>query len=99
MRISAGVVLLSAALLFLPELYGDGYNAIKNILYGDVGFSFPLMMTTIAILIFKPIVTSATLAAGGDGGIFAPSLFIGAFLGLLVSNLFNTYLNADVIRF
>jgi CIC family chloride channel protein len=42
-------------------------------------------------------VTSATLASGGDGGVFAPSLFMGAFLGLLLALFLNTYFNAHVI--
>jgi CIC family chloride channel protein len=48
-------------------------------------------------LLLKPVVTSATLAAGGDGGIFAPSLFLGAFLGLFTTLILNTYLGAQVI--
>ena len=38
-----------------------------------------------------------TLASGGDGGVFAHSLFIGAFLGLLVASLLNTLFNVGVI--
>ena len=45
----------------------------------------------------KPILTSATLVAGGDGGVFAPSLFIGAFLGLFVATILNTYFHSNVI--
>lgn len=54
-------------------------------------------MLFIALLLFKPVITSITLSAGGDGGVFAPSLFIGAFLGLLVATILNTYFNAGVI--
>jgi CIC family chloride channel protein len=59
--------------------------------------SLSLVLTFIGILVLKPIVTSVTLASGGDGGVFAPSLFIGAFLGLLVALVLNTYFNANVI--
>ena len=96
-RMLIGVVLLSLSLLFLPELYGDGYHAIKNLLYSTNTFTVTFTVSLIAILIFKPIVTSATLAAGGDGGVFAPSLFLGAFLGLLTATVFNTYFDAQVI--
>jgi len=98
-KISIGVLLLSSSLLLFPELYGDGYHGIKSILYATKGTSFtiPFMMTLLGILILKPIVTSATLASGGDGGVFAPSLFIGAFLGLLTSIVLNTYFDANVI--
>jgi len=96
-RIGLGVTILSISLLLLPQLYGDGYHAIKVILISTEEFSLPLLFTLIGILFLKPIVTSATLASGGDGGIFAPSLFLGAFLGLFTSLILNTYLDAKVI--
>ncbi len=96
-RILAGAALLGVALLFLPQLYGDGYHAIKGLLQFPQVFSLPFLIVMIAILLLKPVVTSATLAAGGDGGIFAPSLFLGAFLGLFTALLLNTYLGAQVI--
>jgi CIC family chloride channel protein len=63
----------------------------------EVKISVSLLYSFIGILILKPIVTSATLFSGGDGGVFAPSLFIGAFLGLFIALLLNTYLNANII--
>ena len=98
-KILIGSLILSISLFFFPQLYGEGYHAIKGIFVhsNDVTLSFSLILTFIGIILLKPIVTSATLASGGDGGVFAPSLFIGAFLGLLVALLLNTYLNANVI--
>ena len=98
-KISIGVLILSSSLLLFPELYGDGYHGIKAILYSTKGtsFSIPFVLTLLGILILKPIVTSATLGSGGDGGVFAPSLFIGAFLGLLTSIVLNRYFDANVI--
>jgi CIC family chloride channel protein len=90
---------LSTSLFIFPQLYGEGYHAIKTLFAGsnDIPLSFSLAFTFIGIIFLKPIVTSITLASGGDGGVFAPSLFIGAFLGLLVALILNTYLNANVI--
>lgn len=96
-RILTGVALLGVVLLVLPQMYGDGYHAIKDLLRSPAVFSLPLLITITAILLLKPVVTSATLASGGDGGIFAPSLFLGAFLGLFTALIFNMYLNAQVI--
>ncbi|HEX9151255.1 MAG TPA: chloride channel protein [Flavobacterium sp.] len=98
-KILIGSLILSISLFFFPQLYGEGYHAIKTIFVNsdEVILSFPLVLTFIGIILLKPIVTSATLASGGDGGVFAPSLFIGAFLGLLVALLLNTYLYANVI--
>ena len=96
-RILAGAALLGTTLLFLPQLYGDGYHAIKSLLHSPQVFSFQLLIVLVAVLLLKPLATSATLAAGGDGGIFAPSLFLGAFLGLFTALMLNTYLDAQVI--
>ncbi|WP_035694969.1 chloride channel protein [Flavobacterium soli] len=98
-KILVGAVILSTALLAFPQLYGDGYHAIREIIFRSGGdtFSVSLIATVVGILILKPIVTSVTLAAGGDGGVFAPSLFIGAFLGFLVAMLLNTFFNAGVL--
>lgn len=97
-RILIGSAILSVCLLLLPQLYGDGYHAVKMIfIEADANITLTSLFTLIAIILLKPIVTSATLASGGDGGVFAPSLFIGAFLGLLTATIVNTYFNANVI--
>lgn len=98
-RILLGAVFVSVLILLLPQLYGDGYHAIKhNILIANqVTFSVPLVATLIAILVFKPLATSITLSAGGDGGVFAPSLFIGAFLGMFTALVLNNFFSIGVI--
>lgn len=98
-KVVLGSVILSISLYVFPQLYGDGYHGIKEIFLhsNETQLTFSLALTFIGILILKPIVTSVTLASGGDGGVFAPSLFIGAFLGLLVASVVNTYFNANVI--
>jgi CIC family chloride channel protein len=98
-KIIIGSVILSASLLAFPQLYGEGYHALKTIFShsNQDTLTFSLAFTFIGIILLKPIVTSVTLASGGDGGVFAPSLFIGAFLGLLVAMVLNTFLNVGVI--
>lgn len=99
LKIILGSLILSGSLLLFPQLYGEGYHALKVIFLNpnEVTLTFSLAITYLGILLLKPVVTSATLASGGDGGVFAPSLFIGAFLGLLLSLTLNTYFNANVI--
>jgi chloride channel protein, CIC family len=98
-KIIIGSIIISASLLVLPQLYGEGYHAVKVLFAGSgstvVTTSF--LLTMIGILLLKPIITSVTLASGGDGGVFAPSMFIGAFLGLLLASILNTFFDADVI--
>ncbi len=97
-RLIVGAVILSIALLFVPELYGDGYHAINSALIdSNPRLSLTFILGTVLLLILKPIITSVTLAAGGDGGVFAPSLFVGAFLGLLTAVLLNTISGVHVI--
>ena len=99
-KILISAVILSIALLVCPQLYGDGYHAMKDIFLASarpIILSYSLLLLIAGVLILKPIAAAATLAAGGDGGVFAPSLFIGAFLGLLIATLLNKYLHADLI--
>ncbi|MGL2966220.1 chloride channel protein [Flavobacterium sp. XGLA_31] len=97
-KIIIGGGILSLCLLMLPQLYGDGYHAVRGIFTEtNPVATLTSLLPLIGILLLKPIATSTTLAAGGDGGVFAPSLVIGAFLGLLVATLLNTYLKANVI--
>ncbi len=99
MKIIIGSSILSISLFIFPQLYGDGYHAMKELFLASdtLKFSNLFSLLLISILILKPVVTSATLASGGDGGVFAPSLFIGAFLGLLVASVLNHFFDAQVI--
>ena len=96
-KVLIGSVILSVSLFFIPQLYGDGYHAVEEILHSEVPLTVSMLVTVLAILFLKPIITSVTLASGGDGGVFAPSLFIGAFLGFLLATILNSYFNAQVI--
>jgi CIC family chloride channel protein len=98
-KIILGSAVLSISLFVFPQLYGEGYHAIKGIFAesSELPLTITLAFTFVGILLLKPIVTSITLASGGDGGVFAPSLFIGAFLGLLLASILNTFFHADVI--
>ena len=98
-KIIIGSAVLSLSLFIFPQLYGEGYHSIKTIFGSstEIPLTITLALTFFGLLVLKPIVTSITLASGGDGGVFAPSLFIGAFLGLLVASLLNTFFNVGVI--
>lgn len=98
-KIVLGVMVIGISLLLLPQLYGDGYHAVRTILHAPnvIPLTIPFAITLIGVIFLKPVITSVTLASGGDGGIFAPSLFAGAFLGLLTALVLNTFFDADVI--
>lgn len=98
-RIIAGSAAISILLLMFPQLYGDGYHAVIHNMSNSYTLAFTLqnILLFAALFLLKPVITSITLSAGGDGGVFAPSLFIGAFLGLFVAAVLNTYFGANVI--
>jgi CIC family chloride channel protein len=76
LRPAAGGLLLGLVLLALPELYGVGYPPLEHAVRGNYGIALLL-----ALLAGKIAATSLTIAIGGSGGVFAPSLFMGAMLG------------------
>ncbi|HEY4441300.1 MAG TPA: chloride channel protein, partial [Candidatus Elarobacter sp.] len=62
--------------IWYPQVFGVGYGAMQQMLDGHVPAPHAL-----ALAALKPVATSLTLGSGGSGGVFAPSLFTGAFLG------------------
>jgi len=78
-RAAIGGSMVGAIGYFLPYVLGEGYHAIRTAIEGD--FHGGLMLVAVIALI-KILATSLTLGWGGSGGIFAPCLVIGAFVGL-----------------
>ena len=91
-------------LIFLfPPLFGEGYDTVKSLLAGSPGdllnFSifeslkdnpWIVLVITLLIIVLKVIATSLTTGSGGNGGIFAPSLFTGALTGFGLAFFVNT---------
>ena len=76
LRPAVGGLLLGAVLLALPQLYGVGYPVIQHGVAGQYALGLLLLLT-----VGKMLATSLTIGIGGSGGVFAPSLFIGAMAG------------------
>ncbi len=79
MRAGIGGSLVGAIGLGLPVVLGEGYHVIQQMIDGQ--FMTGLGIVTLA-LVAKMVATSLTLGSGGSGGIFAPCLVIGSFVGL-----------------
>lgn len=98
LQLLIGALLLGTTLFFLPMLYGDGYHAIQKLTatsnWNEIPFS--ILMIVLALII-KPLITGLTLGLGGDGGVFAPSIYSGAFLGLLIGIVVKTYMDTDIM--
>ncbi len=77
---------------FYSDIFGVGYKAINEILSASLTWKF-----VITLLILKFILVPLTLSSGGFGGMFAPSLFLGACFGYLFAYSFNYFwgLNLD----
>jgi CIC family chloride channel protein len=98
-----GLVLLGLLIFLLPPLFGEGYTSIESLLKGNFSDilnyslfeSFKnnawfILAFVVAIIFLKVIATALTIGSGGNGGIFAPSLFTGAFTGFGLSYFVNT---------
>jgi len=95
-----GVILLSVLIFLFPPLYGEGYNTISDIIsrhydhlldgslfYRFHDFFWTPVIFMLMIAFMKVFATTATNGGGGCGGIFAPSLFLGAIVGFIYTNV------------
>ncbi len=78
--------------VFFPQVYGVGYDSITQVLKNTMTWQMLLLL-----LPLKMLATSLTLAAGGSGGVFAPSLFLGAVFGGLVGSIAQALLPGVVL--
>lgn len=71
-----GGLMLGGLAWFLPDVLGTGHHAIEAALHGEL-----LSGALLLLVVGKIVATSFTLGSGGSGGVFAPSLFVGAMVG------------------
>ena len=76
LRPALGGILLGVLLLAVPEMYGVGYPVLQLAVAGHY-----VILALLGLLAAKILATSLTMWIGGSGGVFAPSLFMGAMLG------------------
>lgn len=97
-----GGSVLALLVFIFPPLFGEGYNSIislsqfkpevlfeNSLLAGFSSNEWTVLLLIGAIVLTKVIATSVTLSGGGNGGNFAPSLMVGAFLGFFFSRFIN----------
>ena len=83
----AGGLLMGIFGLFMPEVLGVGYDYVDRVLTGD----FPIKIVVL-LAVMKIIATPVCYSSGNAGGIFGPSLFIGAMIGGAVGSIAHTLL-------
>lgn len=104
MRVAVGGGLLGLLIFLIPPLYGEGYETINHLLSGDLESivkgsflydyatgEYLILGLVIGLVLFKIFATTFTIGAGGVGGIFAPSLFVGSALGYVFSRFMNEF--------
>ncbi len=100
MKVMVGGLGLFVLICLLPPLFGEGYASIKLLSNINVEavfknsvvplelFSKPVIyLLLLCVILLKPVATAFTVGSGGNGGNFAPSLFLGAFIGFLFSSV------------
>jgi CIC family chloride channel protein len=108
-RLIIGGIVLGILIYLFPPFYGEGYNTIMALLQGNAESVFSnspfsqvsdnfliMVLFMLGLILLKVIASSSTNGAGGVGGIFAPTLFIGGINGFLVANLLKKFANADI---
>lgn len=101
-RLFIGGGLLCVLVFLFPPLYGEGFNFIADIIQGDTDrllnntflyeyrhITLIFLAYVLFIMLVKVVAMALTNGSGGVGGVFAPSMFVGAFLGLFMAHALN----------
>ena len=104
-RTITGGIMVSVLIFLMPQLYGEGYIALKTLLTGQsadlfdgtvfeniiLDSDFLIILFFLMLVIFKVVAMALTTGSGGVGGIFAPALFVGAMSGVTVAKVVNLF--------
>jgi chloride channel protein, CIC family len=108
-RLILGGIVLGGLIYLFPPLYGEGYDTIMSLLQGNAdviinnsifhNISNQFLVLTIfmaGLILLKVFASSSTNGAGGVGGIFAPSLFLGGVNGYFVASMLKRFVHFDL---
>ena len=104
-----GGAILGVLIFVFPPLYGEGYESLTALMHGNTEHLFNnslfyrfshidwvVILFVVATMLFKTVAMAATNAAGGVGGTFAPSLFVGGFTGATLALICQSVFQLDV---
>lgn len=104
MRLLYGGAFLGFMVFFFPPIYGEGYDTLNLLIEGNSGqildkspfFSqlenpYLIFGFLVIVILLKPIASAVTIGAGGSGGIFAPSLYVGGLVGFAFAYFYNLF--------
>jgi len=108
-RMTIGGLIVGILIYIFPPFFGEGYDSIMTILQGNSSqmlsgsifaqYSDNLLVVFLfmtGLIFLKVIASSSTNGAGGVGGIFAPTLFIGGINGFLIAGLLGKFFQVDI---
>ena len=97
-----GGLAVGTLIFVFPPLYGEGYETVNTLLsaqpgklvdtslfFNEYSNAWFVLLFAFVLILIKVFATGFTMAAGGNGGIFAPSMFTGAIAGFVLSRLLN----------
>jgi CIC family chloride channel protein len=109
LRLILGGIVLGGLIYLFPPFYGEGYDTIMLLLQGNSDMVFNssifsqfsnsfivIILFMSGLVLLKVVASSSTNGAGGVGGIFAPTLFIGGINGYLVATVLKKFVNVDL---
>ncbi|SHI36261.1 chloride channel protein, CIC family [Arenibacter nanhaiticus] len=101
-RLLIGGIGIGILIYLIPPLYGEGFDVINNLILGqpekaletnifhlDLSNAWVVIALLIGLIFFKIIASALTFGAGGVGGIFAPTLFMGSIMGNCIAKIIN----------
>ena len=101
-RAITGGLFLFVILLLFPPLFGEGYQTIKHlaelkpgelfqnsVLFSLIQTNAQYIFLLVLLILIKPVAAAITIGSGGNGGNFAPALFVGAYLGFVFARIMN----------
>jgi CIC family chloride channel protein len=101
-KLIVGSIGIGLLVFLIPPLYGEGFDIINNLIAGnpekalqsnlfqmDLTNIWIVIALLIGLLLFKIVASALTFGAGGVGGIFAPTLFMGSIMGFCMSKIIN----------
>ena len=108
-RVLLGGIILGGLIYLFPPFYGEGYDSIMSLLQENSNMIFDhsifsqysdnfivIILFMSGIVLFKVVASSSTNGAGGVGGIFAPTMFLGGMNGYLVANILKKLFEVDL---
>jgi CIC family chloride channel protein len=93
LRLSVGGLLVGLISLWEPQVWGNGYSVVNSILHSQWAWT-----AVATVLVLKIVATAITTGSGAVGGVFTPTLFVGAAFGFLFGSMVHALMPSSSIE-